>query len=179
MTSSLKFKTIFQPASQALSSLIAVPNAGINVSTNPWIEEGGWLRSAPMADAEQSVLQLENVPQGKLHFDFQVSSASRDLFIAKVNGVEYIMESGEESGRKTLYLNEDFNNIRFEYIKKSNEVSGTDAAYIKNLKYEKPYSSTLPPLPPLSGDSGGGSTGGMTLLSMLAALLIRRRYMSH
>ncbi|MBF4365599.1 serine protease, partial [Vibrio anguillarum] len=94
----------------------------------PWIEEGGWLRSAPMADAEQSVLQLENVPQGKLHFDFQVSSESGDLFIAKVNGVKYIMEHGEKSGSNTLYLNKDFNNIRFEYIKKSDKGSGTDAA---------------------------------------------------
>ncbi|OXX70097.1 hypothetical protein B9J84_10035, partial [Vibrio sp. V03_P4A6T147] len=77
---------------------------------------------------------------------------------------------------RTLYLNDEVNDIRFEYVKTSNTATGNDAAYIKNLKYEKPYSFTLPPV---SGGSGGGSTGGMTLLSMLAALLIRRRYMSH
>ncbi|MCS0350248.1 serine protease [Vibrio ordalii] len=177
VTSSLKLNTVLQPAAKSLEGLITIPNSSISVNVNPWLEEGGWLRSAVMNDKARSVLFLENVPRGKVNFDFQVSSTFLyDSLIVKVNGSTYIIEDGERSGNRTLYLNDEVNDIRFEYVKTSNTATGNDAAYIKNLKYEKPYSFTLPPV---SGGSGGGSTGGMTLLSMLAALLIRRRYMSH
>ncbi|ASF99575.1 hypothetical protein B9J90_14415 [Vibrio sp. V09_P4A23P171] len=177
VTSSLKLNTVLQPAAKSLEGLITIPNSSISVNVNPWLEEGGWLRSAVMNDKARSVLFLENVPKGKVSFDFQVSSTFLyDSLIVKVNGSTYIIEDGERSGNRTLYLNDEVNDIRFEYVKTSNTATGNDAAYIKNLKYEKPYSFTLPPV---SGGSGGGSTGGMTLLSMLAALLIRRRYMSH
>ncbi|WP_234911113.1 S1 family peptidase [Vibrio anguillarum] len=177
VTSSLKLNTVLQPAAKSLEGLITVPNSSLSVNVNPWLEEDGWLRSAIMNDKARSVLFLENVPKGKVSFDFQVSSTFiYDSLIVKVNGSTYIIEDGERSGSRTLYLNEEVNDIRFEYVKTSSTPTGSDAAYIKNLKYEKPYSFTLPPL---SGGSGGGSTGGMTLLSMLAALLIRRRYMSH
>lgn len=177
VTSSLKLNTVLQPAAKSLEGLITIPNSSISVNVNPWLEEGGWLRSAVMNDKARSVLFLENVPKGKVSFDFQVSSTFLyDSLIVKVNGSTYIIEDGERSGNRTLYLNDEVNDIRFEYVKTSNTATGNDVAYIKNLKYEKPYSFTLPPV---SGGSGGGSTGGMTLLSMLAALLIRRRYMSH
>ncbi|WP_083248834.1 S1 family peptidase [Vibrio ordalii] len=177
VTSTLKLNTVLQPASKSLEGLITVPNSSLSVNVNPWLEEDGWLRSAIMNDKARSVLFLENVPKGKVSFDFQVSSTFiYDSLIVKVNGSTYIIEDGERSGSRTLYLDDEVNDIRFEYVKTSSTPTGSDAAYIKNLKYEKPYSFTLPPL---SGGSGGGSTGGMTLLSMLAALLIRRRYLSH
>ncbi|NNN68890.1 S1 family peptidase [Vibrio sp. 3-2(1)] len=176
ITSSLKFISVLEPASPELSGMITVPNNGISVNVNPWIEEDGWLRSARMDDTARSVLLLENVPKGNISFDFQVSSTFNDSLIVKVSGTTLAIENGEYSGSRTLYLDDEVNDIRFEYVKTSSTPTGSDAAYIKNLKYEKPYSFTLPPL---SGGSGGGSTGGMTLLSMLAALLIRRRYLSH
>ncbi len=118
--------------------------------SNPITSNASWILDAEYHTDGQKSLKANTIThnrsaaiqwhnyfeEGLLTFDYKVSSESGyDFFVVKVDSKQILRVSGEISGRKEITLSRGVHDLTFEYIKDGSVLSGSDTAWIDNLRF--------------------------------------------
>jgi len=149
----------------------------------PWLvaNDDNYLTSPAIKANQQTQFVAIITGQGSLHFDWAVSSEyGYDALTLLINGVEMDRISGDQQfSAKTYPLSGTSNLITWQYSKDSSVNSGSDKAFIHNIRFQKTgevdnNNITAPALvfsnTSVSKSSGGG--GSLQYWSLFLLLLL-------
>lgn len=155
--------------------LTNLPTHNIHVNDHAWAVQSDSLQTPTLQQGQESVLVLDNLPKGRLKFNYQVVSNSvHDTADVYVNGKLKKTYYNGWNGSEVLSMYEDTNKVRIVYRRSYFSDDTQSKAILNQFSYDSQLLDSLPPIDTRS-NGGGGSLGGAILTVLFACGWLRRR----
>ncbi|EGQ8579451.1 GlyGly-anchored extracellular serine protease VesC [Vibrio cholerae] len=172
----LYFDALDAAPSETVSFLANLPVHNTHVNDHPWTVVGNGLQTSALPAGEESVILLENLPQGRLKFHYKLSSSEvLDQLFVYVNDKFKGKYFNNTENLATLDMYGTSNKVRFVYRRHSGSTDDQSRAILSQISYDPKFFDLPPPLDIRIGDSGGGSLGGAALALLFGCGWLRRR----
>lgn len=173
-TSNLTF-TAVERAEIDLANRVDISDVEVYSNRFPWLVINDGIQSGHISDNEESVIMLNNLPEGTLSFDLLVSSEPYyDFAKILVNGELSSSISGNYDNTLFIPLSKVSNKVTFIYTKDSSLSGNNDTVSIRNLTLGDPISLS-DSNSSLDSSSSGGATSYSILILLGMGFMLRRK----